>query len=376
MKSNVYGIILALLMSASLSACATGNPAPAASSATAGSSQTTATGSSSAEASSAGNEIAASDIYQKILKNDSRFISTEDHSEFLLNDFLARNSKAEGTYQVTQFAILDMDQDQIPEVVLELSLNGSPEQYEILHDSDGKVYGYNLVYRGFEMLKADGSYEYANGAADVGVQRITGFKADSAETETLGYSQSDFSSGDAKVSYSVGSASVTKEKFDAFLDRQDAKSDAQWYQFTPENIASKVRMDLTQNTSAQQKDYFGTWKVQKVLAYGVGTYSKDKAEKLIGQKLSLSNDAADVLTDEPSDAPVVIQNPEYQETTEQGDTFQSAYQMSFDQLGITGSSVTEVQVTGSGDASGVFLVKDNSTLILIAGGTYFELAKQ
>jgi len=49
--------------------------------------------------------------------------------------------------------------------------------------------------------------------------------------------------------------------------------------------------------------------------------------------------------------------------------------MSFDKLGITADSVTEVDVSVKDAGGCTLLLKDGSTLILTAGGTYFELVR-
>ncbi len=389
MRSRIF--LLSFLLSISLSACAANKTEPAAaSSGDPGSQQMTeestaaSTPSPSTPAASTSSPKDESslpaDTYKAVLQNEVDFISSEDNKKFSMNDFLNRNSEYEGIYKVTHFTVLDMDGDKIPEVVLELSLNDYPEQYEILHYSNGLVYGCNFDYRCFEMLKEDGTYSYADSAADVGVVKILSFQSESVKTETLGYAQTDYSGSNAEISYFIDNASVTQEAFNTFLDQQNVKKDAQWYEFSSENIEGKVCMDLNTNlmpaATDNQTSYYGEWKVQKVLAYGIGTYSSDDAEKLVGMKLNFSKDEADVFTDQPSDTAAVINNPEYQETTESGSDFQADYQMSFDTLGISTESVTEVQITSQDEIDGVFLIKDSDTIIMIAGGTYFELVKQ
>lgn len=128
---------------------------------------------------------------------------------------------------------------------------------------------------------------------------------------------------------------------------------------------------------SDQKNYYGQWLVTEVLAYGaVGTYSSEDAEKLIGQSLSLSDQEANIINDQPSEWTSKIENPEYQENTITSEDFLLNYQMSFDNLGITTDSVTEVVIAGSDEAAGcTLLMKDNHTIIIIAGGTYFQLMK-
>ena len=384
MKSSVYIVLLVFLLCVSLSACSTNKTDSATTgSGDSSSSQITdasTSGSASSTSSPEGEIFLPADAYKAVLQNAAGFINTDDNQEVYLNDFLNRDFEYEGTYKVTHFTVLDMDGDKTSEVVLELSLNDYPEQYEILHYSNGTVYGCNFVYRGFEALKEDGTFRYANSSSDVGVEKILSFKPDSVETETLGYAQTDYSGGNTEISYYIHKASVTQEAFDAFLDQQNAKTDAQWHAYSFENIKAKVCMGLNTDqlpeTADNQKSYYGEWVVQKVLAYGIGTYSSDDAEKLIGYSLNFSAVEASIFTDQPSDAAAVINSPEYQETTQSSSDFQADYKMSFDTLGISTDSVTEVRVTGPNEVGGVLLMKDSNTIILIAGGTYFELIKQ
>lgn len=128
--------------------------------------------------------------------------------------------------------------------------------------------------------------------------------------------------------------------------------------------------------AAAENTYDGQWKVNKVLAYGaVGTYSKEDAEKQVGKSLSFSADAASILNDQSSDKAVVIKNPNYQEAVISKDNFLTDFRLSLDKLGIDADSVTRVEVSGSGVGGCTLLIKDSSTMILVAGGTYFELVR-
>ncbi|MFA9466065.1 MAG: hypothetical protein ACERKN_17435 [Velocimicrobium sp.] len=243
MKSKVYILFLILVLVFSLSACSTNKPNSITNNDNPSSSPITNTSTNDATIHTPSPEDENSlptNAYKAVLQNDIAFISTEDNLEFFLNDFLSRNSEYEGIYKVTHFTVIDMDGDQISEVILELSLGDYPDQYEILHYSNGKVYGYNYVYRGFEMPKEDGTYSYANSASDVGTEKILNFNSDAVEIETLGYAQSDYSGENIVISYFVNNASVAKEDFDAFIDQQNKKKDLQWYAFSAENIEEKV----------------------------------------------------------------------------------------------------------------------------------------
>jgi bla regulator protein blaR1 len=152
----------------------------------------------------------------------------------------------------------------------------------------------------------------------------------------------------------------------------------------PAPTASVPESDDTDNSSGQeptdtsdQKSYYGQWLLKEVLAYGaVGTYSSEDAEKMLGKSLSFSAKEANIINDQPSDSTKTIENPNYQESTVSAEDFLMNQRMTFDKLGITSDSVTEIAITGADNTAGcTLLIKDDNTIILIAGGTYFELIK-
>lgn len=140
--------------------------------------------------------------------------------------------------------------------------------------------------------------------------------------------------------------------------------------------SDKVQNDSSSKSSASAEKYYGQWSVAKMLAYGAaGTYSKEDAEKLVGKNLSFSADEASVFTDQPSDTATVIKKPGYKIDTISGNDFLTNFRMSFDKLGIGADSVSELVISGSDASVYILLIKDSNTMILVAGGTYFELAR-
>jgi hypothetical protein len=126
----------------------------------------------------------------------------------------------------------------------------------------------------------------------------------------------------------------------------------------------------------EQVVYFGEWVINQVLAYGVGTYSTEDAESLIGKSLSYTEDQANFFTDELTDIEKIAKNPVYTETISSESDFIVNYRMSFDNLGIEADSITEINVTDSNGYVCTFFMKDDNTLILVGGGTYFELVRK
>ena len=70
-------------------------------------------------------------------------------------------------WTITRFALLDLDGDGADELVLAIDYSGE-EEYVILTCYDGAVYANQVVHRGFLSPKADGTFEWSNGAFDNG----------------------------------------------------------------------------------------------------------------------------------------------------------------------------------------------------------------
>lgn len=123
--------------------------------------------------------------------------------------------------------------------------------------------------------------------------------------------------------------------------------------------------------------FFGDWVINQVMAYGsVGTYSKESAEGLIGKSMSFSSGSATCFGDDAALIDQTISNPSYEKSEISSSDFITEYRMTFEKLGISSDSVTIVNATDAEGNGCTFLVKDDNTLIVIGGGTYFELVRQ
>jgi beta-lactamase regulating signal transducer with metallopeptidase domain len=171
------------------------------------------------------------EAYSAVLRNKAEFNSTDNNKALYWNDFLTNKELYGTSFDVTRYAILDMDGDNAPEVVLELSVGGDPQFFEILHDMNGTVNGYLMVYRGLEDLKSDGTFQFSNGAADYGWGKLS-FEAAVSATSVLGYSQSSVNDGALSIEYFVKDKPVSKKAFDAFATEQSSKKEAAWSVYT------------------------------------------------------------------------------------------------------------------------------------------------
>ncbi|MCI5957546.1 MAG: SH3 domain-containing protein [Clostridiales bacterium] len=170
-------------------------------------------------------------LYQLVLNNESQFFSTSDRTNLYLGQL---NGSFDGLpVTFTQFAVVDLDADGMAEIVVALSVNGNAYYgYEVLDAREGKVYGYDLVYRALEDLKADGTFSYASGVEDTGFGTLKlGDKEYSIEP--IAYSEP---AEDGHVDYVHNGMPITDEAYRQLCDIQEKKAPVTWYEFTDENI--------------------------------------------------------------------------------------------------------------------------------------------
>ncbi len=180
--------------------------------------------------------------YRAVLQSEAEFFSTYAQKSLYLNDFLTNQELYRTNLQATRFAVLDMDGDNTPEVVLELSVAGEPASYEILHYANGAVTGYHVEYRGLQELKADGTFGFSSGAADSGWGRMI-FGPDALTTDPLAYSESSQGETELIIAYFVHGEAATQEAFDAFANEQFAKQDAVWHEFSQSAIETELSVN-------------------------------------------------------------------------------------------------------------------------------------
>jgi hypothetical protein len=174
--------------------------------------------------------------YKSVLENKAQFFSTDNKKNRYLNDFLANNGGYGTSLTVSNFTVLDMDGDGIPDVVLELSVGtDNPQFYEVLHYMNGEVYGYLQVYRGLESLKVDGTSVGSSGAYDNECGKLI-FNTTGCDTNVLGYMKSNQSKSGITISYFINNKPVTKDEFNVFENEQNAKKDVTWNEFSQDNI--------------------------------------------------------------------------------------------------------------------------------------------
>ena len=151
-----------------------------------------------------------------------------------LNNYLGGSATlkypASGDF-LSPFAFGDWDGDGTDELVLNIDFSGE-EEYVILTCYDGAVYANQIVYRGFLSPKADGTFEWSNGAFDNGASRAR------FENGVLVYD--DFAAmsegSDGNAVYTLNGESIDEAAYSAFLDEQGAKDDLAWTEFSVDAV--------------------------------------------------------------------------------------------------------------------------------------------
>jgi hypothetical protein len=183
--------------------------------------------------------------YKAVLQDKAEFYSTDNKKKVYLNGFLTNEEIYGVAFKATHLAILDMDGDKVPEVVIELitatQLDKYPAFYEVLHYMNGEVYGYIFGIRALGALKADGTFGYSNSAFDNGFGKLR-FQTATSEMDTLGYEKPANVDSTDEVFF-INNKQVTSAAYDSFIKEQGTKKDATWYEFSQESIDKELSVN-------------------------------------------------------------------------------------------------------------------------------------
>lgn len=140
------------------------------------------------------------------------------------------------------FAIVDLEQDGVPEVVFQKQVNGVVYYgYDILRYHEGQVQVFERWHRGFREIKTDGSFHYSGSAFQSGYGRLR-FTEEGAETDTIGlYEGFPDDNGIVQPQYLLGGRPVVEAAFSTFAQAQNQKEDLTWTEYTVEALENAFR---------------------------------------------------------------------------------------------------------------------------------------
>ncbi len=175
--------------------------------------------------------------------SQNKRVNVKNFTELFLDD---ADEEEDGsmTAAADRFAVLDLDGDGEEEVILWIVVNDALDYgFEILRYQEGTVCGYTLGYREFMQLKSDGTFIYSGGYADWGIAKLR-FSEDACLTDGRYCVESYYNSErNLEIQYLADGEPYSAAEFDEDVRRQDAKSDAVWYELTEENIENVFELN-------------------------------------------------------------------------------------------------------------------------------------
>jgi hypothetical protein len=187
--------------------------------------------------------------YRDVLLGKSNYFDAPTAENLNINQLYDIDSIFPAT--PTQFVLQDLDDDGLPEVIVQMDMNGIENFGSlILHYEDGQVVGYCLWRRAFGDLKTDNTFYTSGGAFDHGYSRIDFSAFDNtadAPSNTIihpvcycsssaGYDED----GELIEKYYNDGVEITAEEFEREQERQFAKENVQWMEFTSDNIKNSI----------------------------------------------------------------------------------------------------------------------------------------
>ena len=176
--------------------------------------------------------------YKSVLQNKTQFFSTDAKKNLNISQLNQAVSDDDSVkVKAIKLAIADLENDEIPEVILWLDVNTNEYYgFEVLRYRDGVVYGYTLPYKSFMDLKDDGTFSFSSGTADSGFGKVK-FTENGYSIDKITYSESSDNSGNNQItSYFVNNQSASEEDFLSAINKQSDKTAITLYDFTDENI--------------------------------------------------------------------------------------------------------------------------------------------
>ncbi len=184
--------------------------------------------------------------YEYVLQGKIQFFSV-DAEEHLYISQLAQALSTDRSVEtrMTKLAVVDLNSDETPEVVLGLAVNDNEDYgFEVLRYQDGVVYGYAFPYRALMDLKADGTFSFSSGAADHGFGTLE-FTDNGYIVHRVTYCESRYSPTQEQiVSYFVDGQDATVEDFLSAIARQTEKADVSWHDLEHTRLESVILEDL------------------------------------------------------------------------------------------------------------------------------------
>ena len=168
-------------------------------------------------------------LYLKVLQGNQQFYNVESGDYLDIHQLKETITSDNLPFSIQQFAIVDLTQNGIKDVVLQFSLaENNQAGFIILHDESGTIYSYTLVSRSMSDLKVDGTFIFSSGASDWGIGSLI-LSSSGYEIEKISYCESSL--------FFVDKLPATQAAFETAVSQQGFKENVTLYNFTDDNLS-------------------------------------------------------------------------------------------------------------------------------------------
>lgn len=133
---------------------------------------------------------------------------------------------------ICRFAVVDLDGDAVPEVVLEIE---EYYGYLILQYREGRIYGNEAYYRAMDNLRENGAFISSDGAFDKTIQKMF-YVGDTYITD----SKIHVLSGYNDTRYYIGDILISESGHGRVNDLMDEIPEVEWHDYTQEAVAKFI----------------------------------------------------------------------------------------------------------------------------------------
>ena len=164
--------------------------------------------------------------FEKILSGEDGFLDRDQCERMTISQYCQSfSATSEVDAAITKYALADLNADNLPELILWITVNGNNDYgfLVIRYDENGGAVGHGFTYRQMMDLKADGTFSYSCGASNNGIAKLN-FTDSGWEYAILG----GIEEHNETVSFFWNGQSVPQDEYWSYVEGQNAKESAEW----------------------------------------------------------------------------------------------------------------------------------------------------
>lgn len=182
--------------------------------------------------------VEGEDTIKAVLLGDTQFLYVSDGNieAMVITDVPSLFDANDPLMKIWEFSVVDLNGDGEAEVILFVAgAAGDMSGKVILHQIGDEIYGYITDNRILVDLKTDGTYAYSDptGLTEVGIAAMINFSETNYMVDKISCATGTYEGWDTFV---VDHQAATEEEYLDVVSRQEKKQNAEWYDFTHENI--------------------------------------------------------------------------------------------------------------------------------------------